>query len=506
MYVAFDVGNLEPVAATIRKKSPEGGIIICADNDLWTKDNPGVSIARKVACLVKGKIAIPRFKDAQGKPSDFNDLYIKEGLDEVTRQIKYASDPVEGPVAITACELLDTTFPEPRWVIPGIVPDGLSFLSGKPKMGKSIAALNVGLAVAFGGKVFSKIDVDKGTVIYLALEDTPQRLQRRINQMLTYNQQGPENLVFFTDWPRMDQGGLARLDQEIVSRVDVRLIIIDTWKLFRPQLKNRNKNPYDYDYETVSPVKKLADKHNISILLIHHLRKTEADDVFDTMSGSFGLTGAADGLLALVRKTGQADAVLHVTGRDVEAAEYALKFEPQSLSWDLLGQADEVKSTIERQTLYDALKNAGEPLTPKELTEITGLKRKYIQNTLPILIQEGTIIKRERGIYVFIGDIEDNGDIKDIEDNGDIPEDSHCPLSSGGTNAEDIYNGHKNNSLETNVLDVHDVLKGCGNCGAYDKTGKECFYATVYEGKFESGIPAEAAALNCPKQRESRNE
>jgi RecA-family ATPase len=109
---------------------------------------------------------------------------------------------------ISAADLMKREFPEPKWAIPKILPEGLNILGGKPKMGKSIICLNLGLAIASGGKAFGSIDVEQGTVIYFALEDTARRLQKRIKQMLVDDEVAPEKLILFNECPRMKEGGL----------------------------------------------------------------------------------------------------------------------------------------------------------------------------------------------------------------------------------------------------------------------------------------------------------
>jgi hypothetical protein len=341
-----------------------------------------------------------------------------QGNTERTDYNKFDKESIK-PTWFSANELMKIDFPEPKWAIPGILPEGLNIFAGKPKHGKSILALNTAIAIASGVKALGKINVVQGEVIYFALEDTPRRLQNRLEMMLADPLKAPSQLYLHTECPRMDDGGLKYLEQTIGDLQNLRLVIIDTLAKFRPVKQNRNKNAYDTDYEHISRIKSLADKYSVSILLIHHLRKSDSEDIMDTFSGTFGLTGSADGLIALVRKTSQADAVLHITGRDVESADYAIKFDPNFLKWNLIGDAQEVKSTKKRQKLYNALKEATEPLGPKELSEMTELSTKYIKNTLPSLMKEGNIIKVSYGKYKFSKYSNDSDDPNDSDYSND---------------------------------------------------------------------------------------
>ena len=96
--VAFDAGNLEPVAKKLREKFPNAAITICADNDhKHTRRTPegvepwnkGVELAQRAVQEVGGKVVAPIFTDEERAKglTDFNDLHQSRGLDEVKRQI-----------------------------------------------------------------------------------------------------------------------------------------------------------------------------------------------------------------------------------------------------------------------------------------------------------------------------------------------------------------------------------------------------------------------------------
>lgn len=87
-FVAFDVGNLKTVAAELRKEHPTSTIVIAADNDQWGDKNPGKLGADAAARACFGHVVLPEFSSADGKPKDFNDLHVREGLAAVKAQIE----------------------------------------------------------------------------------------------------------------------------------------------------------------------------------------------------------------------------------------------------------------------------------------------------------------------------------------------------------------------------------------------------------------------------------
>lgn len=88
--VAFDCGNLKPVAEALRAKYPEARLIVCADNDQFTEGNPGVTKGREAVEAAGAGLAVPEFADLAGEPTDFNDLAQREGGAKVREAIHAA--------------------------------------------------------------------------------------------------------------------------------------------------------------------------------------------------------------------------------------------------------------------------------------------------------------------------------------------------------------------------------------------------------------------------------
>lgn len=105
--VAYNCGNLKSVAETIRIGFPTSKIIICGDNDQFTDGNPGERKAKSAAAAVVADLRIPTFPpNAEGKPTDFNDLFQIGGAEEVRRQI------MEGTPSAEITELVDAHLAE----------------------------------------------------------------------------------------------------------------------------------------------------------------------------------------------------------------------------------------------------------------------------------------------------------------------------------------------------------------------------------------------------------
>lgn len=271
----------------------------------------------------------------------------------------------------TATDLLAATFPEPRWAVPGLVAEGLSLLVGSPKLGKSWLALNLCLAVASGGHALGQIPLERGEAAYLALEDPPRRLQRRLQSVLQ-GEPAPAGLFFETAWPTLAHGGAELLSERLERHPGLRLVVVDVLAKIRGSVTDRG-SLYSADYAAITSLKDVADRHEVALLLLHHDRKAGSDDFVDVVSGTSGIAGAADAIILMSRARNSAEAKLSVTGRDVEESEYALRFDAQIGTWTMLdGPASDYELTNERRQILEAVR-AGEGAGPKAIADVTGL-------------------------------------------------------------------------------------------------------------------------------------
>jgi len=307
------------------------------------------------------------------------------------------------PGTFTAASLMREDLPPVKWAVPGILPEGLTLLAGKPKLGKSWLAAGLGIAKASGGLALGKIPVDRGEVLYLALEDNRRRLQNRFKKMLA-GSPPPDGLHIATEWPRLDEGGAELLDNWLGVHPDAGLVVVDILKVIRP-IVSGNRGIYDADYEALQAMQRIAGDHGVPVLVVHHTRKMAAVDPVDEVSGSTGLSGGADGILVLKRDRGKADAYLHVTGREIEEeAELALTWDANLASWALAGDADEYRLSEERRAIVKALGRAYAPMSPKDLAEALDKSPGSVKVLLGEMVKAGQVTNPSYGKYALPND------------------------------------------------------------------------------------------------------
>lgn len=299
----------------------------------------------------------------------------------------------------TAADLQQRRFPPVRWIVPDILPEGLTLLCGKPKLGKSWLALDMACAVAGGGDVLGRT-CDPAPVLYLAMEDNQRRLQKRLHR-LREQDHWPGDLHLATEAPRLDAGGLQGLGQWCAAHPEGRLVIVDTLATVKPAHVSRQSD-YSADYQALRGLHGLAGELGIAIVVVHHVRKAEADDPFDTVSGSTGLTGAADATLILSRRPGDGGVVLYGRGRDLAEFELAVEFDAERCRWRELGAPSEAFAGETRRLILAAMR-AGKQ-SPTAISEASGLDYELCKKTLQRMAAAGEAVKNGHGIYDIPGD------------------------------------------------------------------------------------------------------
>ncbi len=218
-----------------------------------------------------------------------------------------------------------------NFIIETLLSQGLHILAGSPKVGKSWLALWLSVQVAKGEPVWG-MGTRQGTTLYLCLEDSRLRIQNRLSEITA---SAPASVHFCTECAAIGKGLEQQLEAFLTDHSDTVLVIIDTLQMIRGV---HYDNAYANDYRDLSVLKKIADQYRIAILLIHHLRKEGAEDVFARISGTTAISGAVDSSFTLVEEQrGSGRAKLYCVGRDIEYREITLERNDENI-WEV--QAD----------------------------------------------------------------------------------------------------------------------------------------------------------------------
>lgn len=316
--------------------------------------------------------------------------------------------------------LRSKNFPPIKWLVEGILPEGATILAGKPKLGKSWLALDIAIRVAATdeGYVLGDRLCSSGDVLYLALEDNERRLQSRGRKVIGFMGEWPERLTVATEWPRADEGGIGKIDRWAASVHKPALVIVDVLTAFRAHPGQReSKNIYATDYEAIAGLRSMATRLGVSVLIVHHTRKSEADDPIDAVSGTLGLTGAADTTLILNRVAG--NVTLYGRGRDTAELELALSFVTETCRWKITGDAATVRRTDERNVILELLADNKEPMSPNEIADLLNLNSRNVRQLLHKMCKENQVLRVKRGLYAHLDTASYPGHSSNTDNNDD---------------------------------------------------------------------------------------
>ena len=235
-------------------------------------------------------------------------------------------------------DLYDEVYKPKMSVIENLLYSGTYLFVGAPKVGKSFFMAQIAYHISKGMALWD-YKVNKGTVLYLALEDDYARLQHRLYTM--FGEGENDNLYLATQSHQLNDGLDKQLEYFIGKHSDTKLIIIDTLQKIREI--SGEKYSYSNDYDIVTRLKRFSDSNNVCLLLVHHTRKQQSDDCFETISGTNGLLGAADGAFLLQKeKRTSSKATLDAVGRDQQDQRLYLEFNRERCIWDFIKSENEL--------------------------------------------------------------------------------------------------------------------------------------------------------------------
>lgn len=309
--------------------------------------------------------------------------------------------------------LMRQEFPPLRFLIDGILPEGVSIIAGPPKVAKSWFVLDLALSLAAGTPTLGSVPGDAPRpVLYLALEDGPRRLQSRISKIGAPLIK-PGMITFKTS---VHPGFAVPTIREFMERHDGEspVVFVDTLAKIKPAA-NHGVSEYQADYAVMGAFKNAChDFAGSSISLVHHTRKMEATDFSDTVSGTQGITGGADATLVLRRPRNEQSGTLLVTSRDAPEGEYSVTFD--GTRWTLDGGTPHDASNIAREKkataglgdrMAEVVQFVGKraKTTAGDVADVLGIEKNQARSYLSRAHESGRIGKDGRGVYVGVASV-----------------------------------------------------------------------------------------------------
>lgn len=300
--------------------------------------------------------------------------------------------------------------PAPEEVVKGLIPIGLTILGGKKSARKSILCQLLGLAVANGRKALGYFDTTKAAVIHASLEDDDYNWNDRLCKMLTgehKHEARPTNLYAVFSISQLGAGLEEQIETWKHQHPDLKLIFLDILNrvlgTHKSSLRGASDGGYHETYDMLFPLKLLAKRLGIAIVIAHHLRKYESESEFDDFMGSAALGGVCDSMIVIkkvFRKEYQG--ILSWQGRAIrDTKPLALRFHGDSMTLNVIGEVDGCAMSETQQRVIAVLATSDKPLALSELHNRCGEGKDYIafKQMMFRMYQNGLIDKGDRGKY-----------------------------------------------------------------------------------------------------------
>jgi len=245
---------------------------------------------------------------------------------------------------------------------------GFSVLASKPKVGKSTLARNLALCTA-KGEFFLNKAVNKGAVIYYALEEKKAEVKRHFRDM---GAAGDEEIYIYAGSAPVD--ALIQI-KEVTELLKPALIIIDP--LFR-LTRVRDGNDYAAVTQALEPLLRLARDTGTHVLCVHHTGKGDRQGG-DSVLGSTAIFSSVDTLMIMKRHENYRTVhTIQRYGKDLE--ETTLHFDKDARTISIGKSKQEEDLTTLSDAIMEFLSSQSEPFTEPVIMEDiegrTGLKRK----------------------------------------------------------------------------------------------------------------------------------
>lgn len=386
--LAFAAGNLAAVAALARSRHPKHTRLICGDDDRRTEGNPGRTKAEAAAKASAARVIFPTFKGETG--TDFNDQAQESGIESVRRAVA-ASLGLGG--SYDAADLIGMDMAEPAYLCRPWIAEGVTLLVGRPKIGKTTLVRQLMAAINTAGEFFGAT-CERAGVLFLSMEEGERLMRKKLRAAFTADQLRGIRLEF--EW-QPGEAGVEALRERLKRDSGIRLVIVDSLSRFRLPA-TRETPQFQQDYTAIKHLADLAKEFpGLSVTVLHHTTKATPDDPVSAISGTYGLSAAADSYLVLLLQAGRFR--LHAGGRLWEGDASDFELTREGGQWSLAGtwEHDANGQTTPQQSEILAILKAEGCVTGAGLAARLGITRQGASDSLRRMAEKGLVSRDKDG-------------------------------------------------------------------------------------------------------------
>ena len=307
---------------------------------------------------------------------------LREAVSDALALIGRSAQDADAPTLarITGRDLYAAEYPPRQFLVDGLIKRGdLVVLAGRPKSGKSWLTLQLAQALDTGAPFLGRA-VTRARVLFIALEDGA----RRIHERLHIRRWLPNEAEFA--FALAPLGGGLGMRQLRVAADDFDVICVDS---LRAACGDADENDNAVMGAIVQALADIAHQTQTAILTVHHTRKGGSDDPFDTVRGAGAIRAAYDVGLLFERKVGEAEALLRVESRDVQADDMTLRWDASG--WSYEGDGGRIEELRAGRRALQALRELGDGQTTDDVAKHLNVARSSALRQLQNLEREGRV-------------------------------------------------------------------------------------------------------------------
>jgi len=375
--VAFDAGNLEVVAKTLRAKLPNCRIVIAGDND---ENGTGQRKAEDAARGVGGYVAIPAETG-----NDWNDIHREQGVEAVRVGIENAKSVAAGLPLESVGMLLSAPRVTRDWLVDDLfVAGGISVLAARPKAGKSTFSRDLAVCVA-RGKPFLGRNTKRGPVVLLDLEGKREELTESFRQL---GVETDDEIDILCGIAPQDAIEMLRRD---AMRLKPSLIVVDTLQRLA---RVRDLNDYAATTMALEPFISIARESGAHVTLLHHSGRSDGQGV-DAPMGSTAISGSVDTVGVLKRKEDgtRTFATIQRYGKDLESTVLTMDTAGHV---QLGGTIREVETKAAEERVLEFVRN-NPKTTQQDIKEGVEGRWSIVRGAITALLKDGQLIREGEG-------------------------------------------------------------------------------------------------------------